>query len=365
MGSFAKKLESAPFAFNFDDLLLLPGFSETRSKEISLETRFSRNIRLKTPLISSPMDTVTEWRMAIAMAENGGIGVIHRNITEEEQLQMLKKVKESDPSGANATLDGQKRLAVAAALFPLDTERAKMLSEYADAFVFDVAHFHTKAILESAKRIIKETEKDVIIGNMGTKEDVMHSVEELEHVAGLRVGIGGGSICTTTDVTKAGSPTPFAVSQAADALEELGLDIPIIADGGIRTAGDAALAFALGASSAMLGFGFAGTDESPGEIMAIDGKQYKKYRGMGSRRAREKRLAGDRYADTGGKKFDEGVEGIVPYKGDVGNVIESLNSQIKASIGYAGARNIGDMAKRARIARVSGSTVKAGIMQSQ
>ncbi len=361
MDSFTEKLERAVFAFNFDDLMLLPGFSEIRSSDIRIETRFSAHISLKTPLVSSPMDTVTEAKMAIAMAENGGIGVLHRNMTPEEQLRMVREVKEHEPSSKNATVDKDGRLAVATALAPTDLDRAKVLSKEADALLFDVAHFHTKSILESAKKIIDSTDKDVIIGSMGTKEDVMHSVKTLGRVDGLRVGIGGGSICITTDVTKAGSPTPFAVSQAADAVAELDSKIPIIADGGIRTAGDIALVFALGADSAMLGFGLAGTDECPGEITTLDGKQYMEYRGMGSKGAREKRLVNDRYADTGGKKFDEGIEGLIPYKGSVADVINVMNSAVRASISYAGAGSIQEMAQNARIARVTGRTAKAEI----
>jgi IMP dehydrogenase len=362
MDSFTQKLEKAPFAFNFDDLLLLPGFSEVRSKDISLKTMFSKSITISSPLVSSPMDTVTESAMAIAMAENGGIGVIHRNMSAEEQVEILKTVKSAEPNSPNATIGDDKRLAVAAALSPFDIDRAKLISKYTDALLFDVAHFHTKAILESVKKIISETGKDIIIGSMGTKEDVMHSVSYLEKVDGLRVGIGGGSICITTDVTKAGSPTPFAVSQAADALRELGLEIPIIADGGIRTAGDIALVFALGADSAMLGYGVAGTDESPGDIKTVNGAKYKPYRGMGSKGAREKRLVNDRYADTGGKNFDEGIEGMIPYKGSVADVISVMNSSVKASIGYAGAGSIKDMHAKARIARISsGRTSKAEI----
>ncbi|MCL5427914.1 MAG: IMP dehydrogenase [Candidatus Marsarchaeota archaeon] len=361
MDTFTKRLESAQIAFNFDDLMLLPGFSETRSRDISTDTRFSTNIRLRTPLVSSPMDTVTEARMAIAMAENGGIGVLHRNMTPEEQSRMVGEVKNHEPVSKNATRGKDGRLAVAAALAPTDIERAKMLSKEADALVFDVAHFHTKSILESAKKIIDSTDRDVIIGSMGTKEDVMHSVKALGRVDGVRAGIGGGSICITTDVTKAGSPTPFAVAQAADAIDELGIDIPIIADGGIRTAGDIALVFALGADSAMLGFGLAGTAECPGETITMNGKEYRGYRGMGSKSAREKRLVNDRYADTGGKNFDEGIEGLVPYKGGVVDVIDVLNSAVKASISYAGAGSIAEMAQKARIARVTGRTIKAEI----
>ncbi len=359
MDRFTRKFEAAPVAFNFDDVLLLPGLSEKRPRDISLSTRFSSSITISAPICSSPMDTVTEAEMAIAMAECGGIGVVHRNCTPEEEVAMLRKVKEARPKSETATLGRDKKLAVAAAVSPFDLERAAALSEYADALMTDVAHFHTKATIEATKKLIKATDRDVIIGSMGTKEGVLHCVRELERVAGLRCGIGGGSICITTDVTKAGSPTLFAVSQAADALEELGLDIPIIADGGIRGPGDISLAFAFGASSAMLGYGLAGTDESPGERVSIDGKEYKGYRGMGSRAARERRAIVDRYADTGGKKLDEGVDAYIPYKGAVPAVMEHLSSGIRASIGYAGAVSVAEMRDKARVARILARTQKA------
>ena len=361
MDTFTRKLETAPLAFNFDDLLLLPGFSEVRPKDINIESRFSRNIAIRTPLVSSPMDTVTEAEMAIALAESGGIGVIHRNSSADDELNMVKAVKAAEPKDKYATLGRDKRLAVAAAISPFDLERAKLLGKYADALVIDVAHFHTRGILDATKEIINSTDADIVIGSMGTKDGVLGSVKVLEKVAGLRVGIGGGSICITTDVTKAGSPTPFAVAQAADALDELGIDLPIIADGGIRTAGDIALTFALGASSAMLGYGFAGTDECPGEVVIIDGKKYKGYRGMGSDGARERRAIVDRYSDTGGKKLAEGIEGVIPYKGKVSDVITLLNSGIRASIGYAGAGSLNEMKSKARIARIGIRTHKAEI----
>jgi len=207
--------------------------------------------------------------MAIALAKKGGIGVIHRNCTMEEEVSMVKAVKESFYSlegYADALLDEEKRLVVAAAVSPYDIERAMQLAKYADALLIDVAHFHNPKIIDGTRKIIKETGKDVVIGSFGTKEAVVDCVTKLDGAAGLRVGIGCGSICTTTDVTRAGAPTLFAVAQAGDALQEMGSDIPIIADGGIRSAGDISLGMAFGASSAMLGFGLAGCKESPGDI---------------------------------------------------------------------------------------------------
>ncbi|MCL5419284.1 MAG: IMP dehydrogenase [Candidatus Marsarchaeota archaeon] len=362
MDRFSEKYNSAPVAFNFDDLILLPGFSETRPRDIDLATRFSKSIRIRNPFVSSPMDMVTESAMAIAMAESGGIGVVHRNCTAEDEVRMVRAVKEAEPKSATATLGSDKRLAVAAGISPFDLERAKALAEYADALMVDVAHFHTKGTLEATGKIISAVDIDVVIGSLGTKEGTLGSLRALEGAAGLRCGIGGGSICITTDVTKAGSPTLFATAQAADAREELGSDIPIIADGGIRSPGDMALAFAFGADSVMLGYGVAGTDESPGGIVEVNGRKFKPYRGMGSKGARERRAVVDRYADSGRRKMEEGIEGLIPYKGSVSDVIELISSGVRASIGYAGAGSIAEMRTKARIARIFQRTQKAGIV---
>ena len=455
MGKFKDKYYSAPPAFNFEDVMLLPGLAKTEPKNIDITSKFSKGIKLKVPLISSPMDSVTESSMAVAIAREGGIGVIHRNCSLEEELAMVKAVKRAESfiirdvvtigkaakvseadelmqkhgisglpvvdSGKligiitgrdvrsnepdsrveeamtkdvisasegiteaeaisllkqhrieklpvvdskgnlkglitykdvtlrdtykNALRDEEGRLRVAAAVSPFDLERAKTLSKYADALVIDVAHFHNNAVIDATKKIIDATGAEVIIGNLGTIDGVKESIDRLgEGVAGLRMGIGSGSICITSDVTKAGSPTLFAVSQAADALEEIGMKIPIIADGGIRSAGDVALAFAFGASAAMLGYGFAGCDESPAPKISLDGKYYKIHRGMGSAAAKAKRAAVDRYADSGGKNVDEGIEILVPYRGSVSEVVNWYVAGIRAAMGYAGVSNIPEMA---------------------
>ena len=464
-GRFTSKLLNAPIVFNFKDLILLPGLSRVEPSEIDLRTRFTTNIELNLPFVSSPMDTVTESEMAIALARQGGIGVIHRNCTVEEQVNMVKRVKRSesfiirdvltigpemtvgdahrymrehsisglpvidgegrllgiitgrdvrfaDPSlkikdamtkdvitahegitpeeaielmrrhkieklpvvdkdgrltglitykdvalrkmYPNAVRDEQGRLRVAAAISPFDLNRAKKLAKYADALVIDVAHFHNSNVISATKKLVKEVGIDVVIGNLGTREAVLDSVSKIDEVAGLRVGIGSGSVCTTTQITKAGAPTLFAVAQAADALAELGVDIPIIADGGIKGPGDIALALALGASSAMMGYVFAACKESPSPMTIIKGTYYKLHRGMGSPEARRKRYALDRYSQPA-KGIPEGTEMWVPYKGEVASVVAELAAGLRAAMGYAGAATVREMWEKARVAWVPGS----------
>jgi len=354
MDSFVNKYKNAIEAFNFDDFILLPGFAKTEPKDVELKTKFSKSININIPVVSSPMDTVTESAMAIAMAKFGGIGVIHRNCSAKDEVRMVRLVKEesfSKETYRDAVVDEKGNLMVAAAVSPFDIERANELSKYADALLIDVAHFHNPNIINSVKKIIDATSVDVVIGSFGTKQGVVDCVSKLDNAAALRVGIGSGSICTTTDVTRAGSPTLFAVANAADALQEIGSNIPIIADGGIRTSGDIALASVFGASSSMLGYILAGCKESPSEIATINNKSYKIHRGMGSRQAREKRAALDRYGNLGGKNLEEGVEMLIPYTGEAENVLDKLTSGIKASIGYSGSSDISGM-KNTRIAKI-------------
>jgi len=451
------------YAFNFDDFILLPSYIDIEPSEISLVTKFSTNITLNVPFISSPMDTVTEAEMAITLARNGGIGVIHRNCTIEEQIEQVKRVKRAESfiirdvvvihpeatvgeaakqmqehgiSGLpvvdennrllgiitgrdvrfaspeikvrdamtkdvivadekitpetsielmkkyrieklpvvdaqnrlvglitykdvslrgkykDAVRDEFGRLRVAAAISPFDLERAIKLSKYVDALVTDVSHFHNQNVITSTRKIIENVQCDVVIGNLGSKEGVLDSLSKLEKVAGLRVGIGSGSVCTTTQITRTGSPTLYAVAQAKEALDELGIDIPIIADGGIRNAGDIAISIAFGASCAMMGYLFAGCKESPAPMMILGGRYYKLHRGMGSVSARQKRIAVDRYARLS-KEIAEGTEAWLPYKGEATNVIQELAAGLRAAMGYAGARNIKELQTLAKVKRVS------------
>lgn len=227
-----------------------------------------------------------------------------------------------------------------------------MLDKYVDILVIDVAHFHNDNVIRATKRIMREVSADMIIGNIGTYEAAVDCISELEEVHGMRVGIGSGSICTTTVVTRIGAPTLYAVASVADAIHELGAKIPIIADGGIRNPGDVALALSVGASCVMMGNVFAGCKESPGRLVALEGRYYKEYYGMGSERARRKRYALDRY-NRPAKGIPEGVEGWVPYRGTVEDVVREFVDGLKAAMGYVGARTIPEMWEKAQLAFIS------------
>ncbi|HUH82525.1 MAG TPA: IMP dehydrogenase, partial [Nitrososphaerales archaeon] len=347
---FTQKLDSATNVFTFRDFILLPRRSEVEPAEIDLSTSLTKRIKLKLPLISSPMDTVTEWRLALEMARLGGAGVIHRNMPIESQVGQAKKVKGSKV--AAASVDDRGRPLVGASVSPLDRERCVALDRVVDFLVADVAHFHTSKVMRAAKRVIPDISADFIAGNIGSQEAVFDILDELPRVDGFRAGIGSGSICITSEVTRVGAPTLFAVAEAASALDERKVDIPVIADGGIRGPGDAALAFASGASVAMLGSMLAGTEEAPSRIVIRGGKKYKTHRGMASAAARRVRFAIDRYA-VPAKGLDEGVEAYVPYVGRAERVVSMMDSGLRAAFGYAGASGVREMWERASFGSVS------------
>ena len=461
---FRAKFKNSDVAVTFRDLILLPGWTEVEPSQVELSTQVSLNHSINIPFISSPMDTVTESEMAISLARLGGLGVIHRNCTIEEETEMARKVKRAesliirdvitigptetvkyatelmqkhnisglpvvqgehlvgiltgrdvrfaDPSlltsdvmtkkvitapadtdiegakeilhkhrveklplidsegrlrglmtikdillrGAfpNAARDEKGQLLCGAAVSPFDLKRAKKLSEFADILVIDVAHFHNANVFSATKKILEEVDTDVIVGSIGTYKAAEDILTKLDGVAGFRVGIGSGSICTTMESTKAGSPTVYATAQVADAVRTYGSKLPIIADGGIRGPGDAAVALSLGASSVMMGNLFARSKEAPGTLITIGGRYYKQYRGMGSPSAMAKRFSTDRYAQPS-KGLPEGVEGWVPYKGEVSVVTQELVAGLQASMGYAGARTINELWEKARLAGITNS----------
>ncbi len=467
--SFLGRLLNSPTAFTFNDLILLPSYTEVEPREVDLRTRITTKYFINLPFVSAPMDTVTGADMAIALARLGGVGVLHRNCSREEQVNMARRVKRaesfiirdvvtitpdmrvsdaihimnennihglpvvdsfnylvgivtwrdvrySDPNNLvrdimtgrdklvysdesitideakklmndyrieklpivddegkllglitfkdlelrgkypNASRDPDGRLLVGAAISPFDLDRAKKLDKYVDILVTDVAHFHNKNVMNATRVLVKEVSADVVVGNIGTKEAVLDILSRIERVDGFRVGIGSGSICKTGVVTRVAAPTLFAVANAADALSEVGGfgEIPIIADGGIKNSGDIALALAAGASAVMMGNLFAGTRESPGRLMALEGKYYKEYYGMGSSKARAKRMGLDRYSMPS-KEVEEGVEGWVPYRGALSDVVSELRAGLEAAFGYVGASNIRELWSKARFAKVSPS----------
>jgi IMP dehydrogenase/GMP reductase len=345
--SFVTKLKDARDVFTFRDFILLPGRSDVEPKEIDLSARVTRRISLSLPFVSSPMDTVTEWKMALGMARLGGVGVIHRNMGVEEQVNQVKKVKgecfgTSREKGGSSSVDDKGRPLVGASVSPMDPERCRALDRVADFLVTDVAHFHNSNAMKAMARVLPHMSKEIVVGNIGTKSAVHDIVAELPRVDGFRVGIGSGSVCITSEVTRVGAPTLFAVAEVASALSDLKLDIPVIADGGIRGPGDASLSLAAGASSVMLGSLLAGCDESPSKLVIRGGKKLKIHRGMASKAARRVRYALDRYS-VPAKGLDEGVEAYVPYAGRLVDLLENQANGLRASFGYAGAKSVQDL----------------------
>ena len=347
---FISKLDSAKKVFTFRDFILLPGRSLVEPGSIDLSSRLTRNIRLKVPLVSSPMDTVTEWRLALEMARLGGAGAIHRNMPVGAQVDQVKKVKASKVEAAS--IDDRGKPLVGASVSPFDRERCMALDRVADFLVADVAHFHNTKVIDAAKKVIPELSADFVAGNVGTKSAALEIVDELPRVDGFRAGIGSGSICITSEVTRVGAPTLYAVAEVTAALQERGADVPVIADGGIRGPGDAALAFAAGASTAMLGSLLAGTEEAPSAVVVRKGGRYKTHRGMASAAARKVRFAIDRYS-VPAKGLDEGVEAYVPYVGKAGGVLATMEDGLRAAFGYAGAASVSEMWSRASFGLVS------------
>ncbi len=464
-------------ALTFDDVLLVPAYSQVLPKETSLSTRLSRRIPLNLPLVSAAMDTVTEARLAIAIAQEGGIGIVHKNLTPRAQAAEVARVKRyesgllrdpititadtsvrqvkalSDQHGIsgfpvlegtkvvgivtnrdlrfesrmdapvrdimtprerlitvregatldegkalmhrhklervlvvndafelrglmtvkditkqtsfpNAARDAQGKLRVGAAVGVGEgtEERVEALVRAGvDVLVVDTAHGHSAGVVERVRWVKKHfPEVDVIGGNIATGSAALALAEA--GADAVKVGIGPGSICTTRIVTGVGVPQIFAIEAVAKALE--GSGVPLIADGGVRFSGDLAKAIAAGADSVMMGGMFAGTEESPGETILYQGRSYKSYRGMGSLGAMQKGSA-DRYfqednADTpnSAKLVPEGIEGQVPYKGSVVQVIFQLSGGLRASMHYCGCASIDDMKRKAEFVEITSAGVR-------
>ncbi len=467
MGKFEHKLVNALKGYTFDDVLLIPQATEVEPKDVDVSTWITPNVKLNIPILSAAMDTVTEWEMAVAMAREGGLGVIHRNMSIEEQVEQVKKVKraerfivedvisispnetvdyalflmeKNDIDGLpvledgkvigviskkdiavkqgklvrevmtsepitvpesitaeealnlmfehridrlpvvnsdgklvgiitmsdlakrrkykNAVRDENGDLLVAAAVGPFDLERAKALDRAGtDVIVVDTAHAHNLKAIEAMKEIRQAVDADLIVGNIANPK----AVDDLTFADAVKVGIGPGSICTTRVVAGVGVPQLTAIALVADKASEYGLHV--IADGGIRYSGDIVKAIAAGADAVMLGSLLAGTKEAPGKEVIINGRRYKQYRGMGSLGAMMKGGA-ERYYQKGHmktKKFvPEGVEGVVPYKGPVSEVLYQLVGGLKSGMGYVGARNIKELKEKGEFVIIT----QAGVRES-
>jgi IMP dehydrogenase len=454
-----------PLALTFDDVLLLPGYADFLPSEVDVRTRLTRELDLHIPFLSSAMDTVTEWKTAVTMAREGGLGVLHKNLSPEDQAREVLKVKRAesgmvldpvtiepqrslseafeimrrhaisglpvvengklvgiltardvrfeknlaqpveklmtrklvtvplgvsqerakellhehriekllvvDDHGAlvglitikdllqadrypNAVKDEMGRLRVAAAL-GVGRDRgeraAALVAAGVDVLVIDTAHGHSKRVVDAVRQTKKEHPNiPLIAGNVATAEATEVLIEA--GADAVKVGIGPGSICTTRIVAGVGVPQLTAIAHCARAAAKY--DVPIIADGGIKYSGDVVKALAAGAESVMIGSLFAGTDETPGEVVLYQGRAYKQYRGMGSLGAMRKGSK-DRYAqgdvEDPGKLVPEGIEGRVPYRGRLSDVIFQLVGGLKAGMGYTGCRNIAELRTKARFVR--------------
>jgi IMP dehydrogenase len=457
----------------FDDVLLIPAKSEVLPKEVDLTTMLSRNVKINIPVVSSAMDTVTEADLAIAVAREGGIGIIHRAMSPERQKSEVDKVKKSesgmilDPitippdapisealslmskyriSGVpvtergqligiitnrdlrfetqftkkvsmvmtkeklitasvgtdldkamkilhkykieklpivdkennlkglitikdiekrkkypNACKDNVGRLCVGAAVGTGENAiyRAELLVKAGvDVIVIDTAHGHTASVITTLKSLKKKFNIDVIAGNIATVEAAADLIKA--GADGIKVGIGPGSICTTRIIAGSGVPQITAIKTCYSVSKKYG--VPIIADGGIKYSGDITKAIAAGAHSVMIGSLFAGTDESPGELVLFQGRSYKVYRGMGSIGAMEQGSK-DRYMQAGvesTKLVPEGVEGRVPYKGPLSHSIHQLTGGLRSGMGYCGCKNLDELRRKAKFIRIT----NAGLRES-
>ena len=331
-------------SITFDDVLLVPQYSDITPDLVDIQTYLSHSLTLGIPVISAPMDTVTESPMAVEMSKLGGLGIIHKNMTPREQFKQIKH--------SNCCNIG---VAVSPTKYDLD-HIFEMEQEGLNAIVIDSAHGHSLNVLKAVEDISNNVSEDVTIiaGNVATGKgalDLMNCGADA-----VKVGIGPGSICTTRIVAGVGVPQITAIMDVSEALQDH--PTAIIADGGIRYSGDIAKAIASGADAVMLGSLLAGHDESPGELFTVDGKQHKSYRGMGSEGAMNDG-SGDRYSQDGTKKFvPEGIEGSVPYKGKVSDTIYQLMGGLRSSMGYCGAKDIASMQHKSEFTLISPSSLQ-------
>lgn len=324
----------------FDDVLILPGYSEVLPRDVDIQVQLTPNICLQIPLISAGMDTVTEAAMARAIAQEGGLGIIHKNMSIEAQAAQVASVK------AEGLLVG-----AAVGVTQDVLERVGTLVEAGvDIITVDTAHGHSKGVLDTVRKIKAAFPALALIaGNVATGEGTLALIEAGADV--VKVGIGPGSICTTRVVTGIGVPQITAVMECGRVARERG--VPIIADGGIRLSGDITKALAVGANAVMLGSLFAGTNESPGQVIRVNGKDYKSYRGMGSLGAMDSGSA-DRYFQSESKKFvPEGIEGTVLYKGALKDVVYQLIGGLRSGMGYVGAANLAELFEKAKLVKIT------------
>ncbi|KAB1185032.1 MULTISPECIES: guanosine monophosphate reductase [Haloferax] len=322
---------------SYGDVLLIPQRSPVDSRsDVELSTNVTPSLQLEAPLVSAAMDTVTETELATTLSDCGGLGVVHRFLDIDEQAAQVRQVAENGGTVAGAVGINEAYLERTAAL----------LDAGADAIVMDIAHGHMERCLDAVAHIRDEFDPEIVAGNVVTPA----AVEDLwEAGAGcVKVGVGPGSHCTTREVAGAGFPQLTAVSNCAERAHDLG--IHVMADGGIRTSGDAAKALMAGADTVMMGSFFAGTDEAPGHVVEVGGDAYKRSRGMASTEA-----ASDRDDKQSDVVTGEGVEALTPYKGPVEPLVEEFLAGIRSGVSYCGGHTIAAARENASFVRVAAS----------
>jgi IMP dehydrogenase len=326
---------------SYGDVLVVPKRSSVDSRsDVDLTTRLTPDVELEAPVLSAPMDTVTETETAVALDAVGGLGVVHRFLTVDEQADAVRRASEAGAQvGAAVGIDEDYL-----------TRTAAVVDAGADVVVVDVAHGHMERCLDAVAELDDSFDVDLVAGNVVTPA----GVEDLAAAGAdaVKVGVGPGSHCTTREVTGAGMPQLTAVDDCAEAAGDL--DVSIVADGGIRTSGDAVKALVAGADAVMLGSFFAGTDEAPGEVVTVDGQQYKRTRGMSTTAANEAR--NDKQGN--GPGADEGVEGLTPYTGALEPKTTEFLWGIRSGVSYCGGRTLAAARANAEFVRVSPSAAE-------
>lgn len=346
--------------YTFDDLLLVPAYSQVVPADVQLKTRLCDGILLSIPVCSAAMDTVTESKMGIALAQAGGLGFIHKNLSSELQAEMVKEVKAAAVL-SNSAVDAKGKLLAGAAVGVSEGTMARvqlLVEAGVDIITVDSAHGHSAGVIETVRKIHeKYPNLPLVGGNIVTGDAAQALIQAGASV--LKVGVGPGSICTTRIVSGVGVPQLTAVSDVVQVAKRY--NVGVIADGGIKFSGDIVKALAAGADAVMLGGLLAGCEETPGEIIEVYGKKVKTYVGMGSLSAMQ-RGSSDRYFQGGQKELKklvpEGIEATVPYKGPMSDVIYQMMGGLRSGMGYCGCANIEELKEKAQFVKISNAGLK-------
>lgn len=347
--------------YTFDDLLLVPAYSTVVPADVSLKTRLCDGIELSIPVCSAAMDTVTESAMAIALAQSGGIGFIHKNLSVEAQADMVRAVKSAEVTSKDAAVDSNGKLLAGAAVGVSETTMVRvkeLVDAGVDILTVDSAHGHSKGVIDTVAKIRKAYPKLPLVGgNIVTSDAAQALIQAGASV--LKVGVGPGSICTTRIVSGVGVPQLSAISDVVQVAKRY--NVGVIADGGIKFSGDIVKALAAGADAVMLGGLLAGCEETPGDIIEVYGKRVKTYVGMGSLSAMQ-RGSSDRYFQGGQKELKklvpEGIEATVPYKGPMSDVIYQMMGGLRSGMGYCGCETISELKDKAKFVKISNAGLK-------